>query len=159
MCFLCFKLIYMLQNILNSASPTNPRNQFRTFKLMVSKCPNYGRGRGPNHVWASKLFASIPPLGGGGGQGTLDNVQNSLIPPLGRYGRKKFGRSDLLLNPPSPYRSLDILTVKDWKFKVYFQQISYQSKNWNFLVGLGLVGDAEINKLSWECHTRRYKSS
>ena len=45
---------------------------------------------------------------------TLDIVQTSADPPLqlGRYGRKKFGRSDLARIPPSPYRSLDILTQK-----------------------------------------------
>ena len=45
---------------------------------------------------------------------TLDIVQTSADPPppLGRYGRKKFGRSDLARTPPSPYRSLDILTQK-----------------------------------------------
>ena len=31
---------------------------------------------------------------------------------LGRYGRKKFGRSDLAQTTPSPFRSLDILTQK-----------------------------------------------
>ena len=37
------------------------RNWFCIFKLFLSKCPNYGRGRGgPSQVWASKLFASIP---------------------------------------------------------------------------------------------------
>ena len=30
--------------------------------------------------------------------------------------------------------------------KIDFQQNSDQSKNLNFLVGLGLVGDGEINK-------------
>ena len=34
----------------------------------------------------------------------LDIVQNSAdpLPPLGRYGRKKFGRSDLARTPPLP---------------------------------------------------------
>ena len=64
----------MLQNLLTSASPNNPSptknfnflidknsvgNQFCTLKLSVSKCPNYGRGRG--------------------GQGTLDNVQSFVV--------------------------------------------------------------------------------
>ena len=36
------------------------RNGICNFKLFVSKCPNYGKGRGgPSQVWASKLFASI----------------------------------------------------------------------------------------------------
>ena len=33
-------------------------------------------------------------------------------PPLGRYGRKKFGRLEWGRTPPSPYRSLDIWTKK-----------------------------------------------
>ena len=34
---------------------------------------------------------------------TLDIVQTSADPPpLGRYGRKKFGRSDLARTPPLP---------------------------------------------------------
>ena len=38
------------------------RYWFCIFKLFVSKCPNYGRGRGggAKQVWVSKLFASIP---------------------------------------------------------------------------------------------------
>ena len=45
------------------------------FKLFVSKCPNYSRGRGPNQVWASKLFASIPARGAMFIQ-ALDNVKS-----------------------------------------------------------------------------------
>ena len=41
----------------------------------------------------------------------LDIVQNSEIPPLGWYGRIKYGRLALAQTPP-PYRSLDILTLK-----------------------------------------------
>ena len=42
----------------------------------------------------------------------LDIVQNSETPPpLGWYGRIKYGRLALAQTPP-PYRSLDILTLK-----------------------------------------------
>ena len=40
----------------------------------------------------------------------LDIVQNSAAPPP----------SELVQNPPSPYRSLDILTQKVWNYKINF---------------------------------------
>ena len=38
-----------------------------------------------------------------------------------------------------------ILLLNPWKCKIDFWQNSYELNNWNFLVGLGLVGIAEFN--------------
>ena len=68
-CFKTYKLQYhlpaqALSEKFNFLIDQNSvRNWFCTFKLLVSKCPNYGRGGGGAHqVWASKNFASIPAM-------------------------------------------------------------------------------------------------
>ena len=61
-------LLEKLNFLMNSVE-----NQFYTFKLFVSKCPNYGRGRGVQTK--SKLFASIQAKG----RGVLDNVHNFMV--------------------------------------------------------------------------------
>ena len=74
--FLCFKLIYMLQSILNSASPTNPSrtkknvnflidknsvgNRFCTFKLSVT-------GGGKTKSERPNFLRLYLPRGGGEG--------------------------------------------------------------------------------------------
>ena len=66
----------------------------------------------------------------------MDIVRNSADPPrpLAWYGRKKFGRLGWAQIPP-PYRSLDILTLKVWMYKIKLWESSDQSNN--FLLNIG----------------------
>ena len=56
----------------------------------------------------------------------LDIVQNSETPPLGWYGRIKYGRLALVQTFPPPYQSLDILTFKVWMYKIMVWENSDQ---------------------------------
>ena len=90
---------YLLQNIKKSSCPPptpslpvliTPLNSleashefvnwFSTYKLFLSKCPNYGRGRGGSDpILSVQTFCVHTSLGGGRGQGILPHVQNFVV--------------------------------------------------------------------------------
>ena len=90
---LCVKIstFYMLQNMnFNITYLPKPyqknftfwfiRNWFCNFKLFVSKCPNYGMGRGGSEPSLSvQTFCVHTCLMGGGVSGGLDNVKSLVV--------------------------------------------------------------------------------